>query len=62
MHDDGVDGILDLVADAGSQPADGGHAPRKLELRLDRFSRFQIVQRDQRAQSLVRVLVVDELK
>ena len=50
MHHDGVDGILYLVAHAGGEPADGGHAPRELQLRLDLCGRLQIVQRDQRAQ------------
>ncbi len=59
---DGVDGVLDFVAHAGGEPADGGHAPRELELRLDGFGRFKIVQHDQRAQPLLRVFVVDELQ
>ena len=52
VNHDGVDGVLHLVADAGGEPADGGHAPRELQLRLDRLGRFQIVQHHQRAQPL----------
>ncbi len=62
MNHDGVDGVLDLVAHTGGEPANGGHAPRKLQLRLDLFRRLQIVQGDQRAQSLAGVVVVDKIQ
>ena len=61
MHHDGIDRILDLVAHARGEPADGRHAPRKLQLRLNLRGRFQIVQRDQRSQPLVRLVVVDKV-
>ena len=61
MHHDGVDGILDLVAHAGREPADGRHAPRKLQFRLDLLHRFKIVQRHQRAQTHPCIVVVDEV-
>jgi hypothetical protein len=62
MHDDGVDGVFDLVANAGSEPANGRHAARELQLRLDLFGRLQIVQGHQRAQPLAGVVVVDEVQ
>src|SRR5580700_1313143 len=43
MDDDGVDGILDLVADSGREAADRGHAARNLELGLDLADRLQVV-------------------
>ena len=62
MHDDRVDGVLDLVADARGEAADGGHAPRELEFGFDLFDRFEIVERDQDAESLAGVVVVDEVE
>ena len=62
VNHDGVDGVLHLVAHAGGEPADGRHAPRELQLRLDLLRRLQIVQGDQRAQSLAGVVVVDEIQ
>ena len=61
MHHDGIDRVLHFVTDAGSQPADGCHAPRKLQLRLDLLHRFQIMQGDKSAQTLARVIVIDEI-
>ena len=49
------------MSHAAGQPADGRHAPRKLQLRLDLFHRFRVVQRDQRAQLLACPVVVNEI-
>ena len=62
MNADGVDGVFDLVADAGGKPADGGHTPRELQLRLDLLDRLQVVQRNQRAQCLTGTVVVDKVQ
>ncbi len=61
MNHDGVDGILDLVAYAGGEAADGGHAARELELRFDFFGGFDVVKGDERAQPLTVFVVVDEV-
>ena len=37
MHHDGVDGIFHFVADAGGESADGRHAAREFQFRLDLF-------------------------
>ena len=65
MHHDGVDGVLDLVADSGGKPADGRHSAREFQLAFDFAHRFQIVQRKQGAQALplpVGVFIVDEIE
>ena len=59
---DGVDRVLHLVAHAGGESSDGGHAPRKLQLGLDFFNRLQVVQRDQSAQTLLVLVIVDEIQ
>jgi hypothetical protein len=62
VHDDGVDGVLDLVADAGGEATDSGHSAGELELGLDGFGGFEVVEGEKRAQSLSRFSVVDELE
>ena len=62
MDDDGVDGILYLVAHAGGEPADGRHAAGELEFGLDLFGRFQVVQGNQRAQPLAVFIVVNKVQ
>src|ERR1700744_4401783 len=62
VDDDSVDGIFDLVADAGGEPADGRHAPRELQFRLDGLYRFKSVKSDERAHVLARFFVVDEIE
>jgi len=55
-----------LMAHAAGEPADGRHAPRELQFSLDLLHRFQVVQRDQRAESLPqsrsRLVVVDKIQ
>ena len=62
MHHNGVDGVLHLMAHAGGEPSDGRHAARKLQIGLDFRRRLKIVHRDQRAQSLAGLAVVDEVQ
>ena len=62
VDDDGVDGVFDLVTDAGGEAADGGHAAGELELGLDGLDGLKIVEGEERAQALSRFAVVDELK
>jgi hypothetical protein len=62
VDNDSIDGVLNLVANAGGKAADGGHAAGKLELGLDRFNGFEIVEGKERAQSLARFSVLDEFE
>jgi len=52
VHDDGVDGVFDLVAYSGREPADGGHAAGDLKLGLDGFDGFKIVEGKKSTQSV----------
>ncbi len=61
MDHDGVDGVLYFVADPGGEPADGRHAAGQLQFRFDLLDRFQIVQGDQRAQSLAAHVIMDKI-
>jgi hypothetical protein len=44
MHDDGVDGVLDLVTDAGGEAADGSEAAGELELAFQFADGFEVVE------------------
>src|ERR1019366_7665339 len=61
MDQDGVNRIFNFVTDAGSKPADGGHSARELQLRLDLFNGFKIVQSDKGAETEPRMVVVNEI-
>src|SRR5271167_3575173 len=52
MHDDGVNGILDLMGDARGETPNGSQAPRKLDLDLDATDRFGIAHCKQRSDAL----------
>jgi len=62
VNNDGVDGVLDFVAHSGGEAADGGHAAGELELGLDGLDGFEIVEGEERAQSLTRLTVMNELE
>ncbi len=64
VHHDGVDGVLDLVADSRGETADGGHAPRDLELGFDFADGFQIVEGEQRAErmAVARLGIMNEVE
>ena len=62
MDDDGVDGVLDLVSDAGGEASDGGHAAGDLQFGLDLFNRLQVVEGDQCAEALAGVVVENEIE
>ena len=64
VDDDGVDGILDFVPDAGSEAADRRHAPGNLQLGLDLPNRFEVVNGEQSAErmAVARLRVVDEVE
>ena len=61
VHNNGVDRVFDLVAHAGGQAANGGHAARKFQFRLDLFGRLQIVQGNERAKALSGFIVVNKV-
>ena len=65
VHHDRIDRILDLVTNAGGQPADGRETARELQLTLDLPDRFEVVQGQERAEGLTavgRAVVVDEVE
>ena len=64
VNDDGVDGVLDFVADAGRESADRGHAARNLQLGFDLPNGFEVVDGEQSAEGMTvaGLGVVDEVE